>query len=182
MKFPPLRLLAFALLANVAHAQSPQNLTAPGAVKPLGANWQAAGALAGDPRNDKVLTALPGAGILVNNPTKEARSHLVTAWDHSDVELDLDFLLTAGSNSGVYLMGRYEVQLFDSWGVTTPTASDCGGIYSRWDAARGAGKEAYEGAAPRAGGRRHVVAEQPPEPAPAPAPDAPAALEPQAEA
>lgn len=154
MKFPPLRLLACALLAQVAQAQSPQTLTAPGAVKPLGANWQTAGALGGDPRHEKILTALPGAGILVNNPTKEAKSHLVTAWDHGDLELDLDFLLTAGSNSGVYLMGRYEVQLFDSWGVTTPTAGDCGGIYSRWDAARGAGKEAYEGAAPRANAAR----------------------------
>jgi hypothetical protein len=42
------------------------------------------------------------------------------------------------------------VQLFDSWGVKTPSYSDCGGIYQRWDASRGAGKEGFEGTAPRA--------------------------------
>lgn len=151
MKFLPLRLLACALLAHVAHAQSPLTLTAPGALKTLGANWQSASALGGDPRHDKILTGLPGSGLLVNNPTKQARAHLVTAWDHADVELELDFLLTAGSNSGVYLMGRYEVQLFDSWGQTAATKpSDCGGIYDRWDAARGQGNESYDGTAPRA--------------------------------
>ena len=140
MKLLPLRLLACALLAHVAHAQSPLTLTAPGALKDFGANWQYARALGGDPRHDKILTGLPGSGVLVNNPTKQARAHLVTAWDHADVELELDFLLSAGSNSGVYLMGRYESQLFDSWGKKVPQDIDCGAIYHRWDAARGKGK------------------------------------------
>jgi len=69
MKFLPLRLLACALLAHVAHAQSPLTLTAPGALKTLGANWQSASALVGDPRHEKILTGLPGAGLLVNNPS-----------------------------------------------------------------------------------------------------------------
>lgn len=112
------------------------------------ANWQQARALGGDPRIEKSLTTLSGTGILVNNPTPAARGHLFTAWEHGDLELDLDFLMTAGSNSGVYLMGRYEVQLFDSWGVKVPTAADCGSIYERWDGARGKGREGYEGVAP----------------------------------
>ena len=62
MKFLPLRLLACALLAHIAHAQSPLTLTAPGALKTLGANWQSASALGGDPRHDKILTGLPGSG------------------------------------------------------------------------------------------------------------------------
>jgi hypothetical protein len=33
------------------------------------------------------------------------------------------------SNSGVYLMGRYEVQVLDSWGEEHPEYSDCGGLY-----------------------------------------------------
>ena len=32
-------------------------------------------------------------------------------------------------NSGVYLLGRYEVQVLDSYGLT-PTPDDCGAIYS----------------------------------------------------
>jgi len=151
MILPPRRLLALtvlSLLVSTARAANPSDF------QPLGANWQIAGGIGGDPRTEKNLTPLPGAGVLINNPVKEARAHLVTAWDHGDLELDLDFLLTPGSNSGVYLMGRYEVQLFDSWGVAQPKSGDCGGIYDRWDAARGKGKEGYDGVAPLANAAR----------------------------
>lgn len=160
----PLRVLARALAASavlvtVARAQSllaperaPLDSLAP--FKPAASNWQLAGGLGGDPRRDKTLTATPGTGLLVCNPTPDAKAHLFTSWEHGDLELDLDFLLTPGSNSGVYLQSRYEVQLFDSWGVKEPKSSDCGGIYERWDATRGAGKERYEGTAPRANASR----------------------------
>lgn len=116
------------------------------------ANWKLSGDLAGDPRRDNTLKPTSGANMFVCNPgkEKETRGHLFTTWEHGDLELDLEFLLTPGSNSGVYLQGRYEVQLFDSWGVREPKSSDCGGIYVRWDATREKGKEAYEGRAPRA--------------------------------
>lgn len=32
-------------------------------------------------------------------------------------------------NSGVYLQGRYEVQVLDSYGIEKPESGDCGGIY-----------------------------------------------------
>ena len=43
-------------------------------------------------------------------------------------------------------MGRYEIQVFDSWGVDSSQVkhSDCGGIYERWKDDKG-----YEGHAPR---------------------------------
>ncbi|MBL9201843.1 MAG: DUF1080 domain-containing protein [Opitutaceae bacterium] len=134
----------------------PVRLDSLGAFRPAGPNWQLASELAGDPRREKTLTAVAGTGMLVCNPgkEKETRTHLVTTWEHGDLELDLEFLLTPGSNSGVYLQGRYEVQLFDSWGVKEPKAADCGGIYSRWDSARGKGKEAFDGIAPRANASR----------------------------
>jgi hypothetical protein len=146
-----------AALPVVVPAQSslppePVKLDTLAAFRDVTANWQLAGDLAGDPRRDKTLAVTAGTGVLVCNPgtTKETRGHLFTAWEHGDLELDLEFLLTPGSNSGVYLQGRYEVQLFDSWGVKEPKVTDCGAIYSRWDAARGAGKEAYDGHAPLA--------------------------------
>jgi hypothetical protein len=149
---------AFAL-ATIARAQSLlpptavslDNLTA---FKAPAASWQIAGGLSGDPRTQKILTALPGVGVLVNNPTDSVHGNLATNAEYGDSEVDLDFLLTPGSNSGIYLMGRYELQLFDSWGVKAPTYSDCGGIYQRWDPARGPGKEGYEGIAPRANASR----------------------------
>lgn len=130
----------------------PVALESAAAFRPLTANWQLARDLAGDPRHDKTLGIVPGTGILVCNPgtEKDKRGHLFTAWEHGDLELELEFLLAPGSNSGVYLQGRYEVQLFDSWGVRTPTSADCGGIYVRYDAARGKDNERYEGTAPRA--------------------------------
>ncbi len=155
----PLRVFACAFLAiAAAHAQSlipPERvpLDSLAAFRAPPANWQLAGGLAGDPRHDKTLTPTPGFGVLVNNPSKKAPDpieNLFTAWEHADLELDLDFLMAPGSNSGVFLQGRYEVQLFDSSGVKTPTFADCGGIYERWDDKRGKGKEGYEGIAPLA--------------------------------
>ena len=124
------------------------------AFKSPASNWQTAGGVGGNPRVDKTLVAAPGNGILVNNPTKDAHSQLVTKSEYGDAEVDLDFLMTSGSNSGVYLMGRYELQLFDSWKAKTPTFADCGGIYQRWDDARGEGKQGYEGHAPIANASR----------------------------
>ncbi len=164
MVIPPLVVRTFLtlLLAALCTTQTPVqaqsslpperlSLESFAAFQPPGPNWTLAGAIAGDPRREKQLPLAPGTGVVACNPgtTRETRTHLFTAWEHGDLELDLEFLLTPRSNSGVYLQGRYEVQLFDSWGVRSPTAADCGGIYQRWDAARGAGKEGHEGHAPR---------------------------------
>lgn len=152
-------LAAATFLAGPLHAQSllpPDRvaLDSPGEFRPGAGNWRVAGGIAGDPRRDKTFAAADGKGVLVNLPTTAARSHLVTAWEHGDLELDLEFLLPVGSNSGIYLQGRYEIQLFDSWGVREPKSGDSGGIYLRWGAARGAGKEGFEGHAPRANAAR----------------------------
>jgi hypothetical protein len=49
----------------------------------------------------------------------------------------------------VYFQGRYEVQVFDSWGVEKPKHSDCGGIYERWRDDRG-----FEGRPPKVNASR----------------------------
>src|ERR1051326_6330254 len=69
--------------------------------------------------------------------------NLATDQKFSDIELYLEFMLAKGSNSGVYLHGLYEVQIFDSYGSTEPvTSSDCGGIYHRWIDNHGVGGSA----------------------------------------
>jgi hypothetical protein len=55
------------------------------------------------------------------------------------VELYVEFLIPAKSNSGVYLHGLYEVQVFDSYGVEHPKYIDCGAIYERWINEKGVG-------------------------------------------
>lgn len=77
----------------------------------------------------KPLTFLEGTGILLNINDQTKRDHIVTNWEHGDIELEFEVMLPKGSNSGVYLQGRYEVQLLDSWGVKNPKFSDIGGIY-----------------------------------------------------
>lgn len=163
LTFSPSRLIQAHFLAFAIVAAAPGQSVIPATSVPLdnlgafhspAANWQVAGAVGGDPRTQKSLTALVGSGTLVNNPTEKERGNLITAAEYGDLEVDLDFLMTPGSNSGVYLMGRYEVQLFDSWRVKSPAYSDCGGIYERWDEARGPGKQGYEGHAPLANASR----------------------------
>jgi 3-keto-disaccharide hydrolase len=91
------------------------------------------------------LSAVPGntpGGEILNGPTGRT-SNLVTDQKFGDVELYLEFMLAKGSNSGVYLHGLYEVQVFDSWDSEEPmTSSDCGGIYHRWINEHGVGGSA----------------------------------------
>ncbi len=63
--------------------------------------------------------------------------HLYTKEEFGDIELELDFMMAKNSNSGVYLQGRYEIQLLDSWMKLDPTSSDAGGVYLRWTPERG---------------------------------------------
>ena len=116
--------------------------------KSPGGNWQLAGKAYGDFAKDKDLQIENGTGLLANLPTDSANENLFSSWEHGDLELELEFLLPKGSNSGVYLQGRYEIQLFDSWGKPEISHADCGGIYQRWDPSRGEGNEGFEGHAP----------------------------------
>jgi len=110
-------------------------------------DWFAAGEVGLDPADAKKLAGKPGNGALVNGNGKT--KNLLSAADHADVEGHVEFMVSKGSNSGVYFMGRYEIQVLDSWGKEKASYSDCGGIYQRWDPKRGKGSEGFEGHAPR---------------------------------
>ena len=73
----------------------------------------------------------PGSGLLVNGPTGRT-ANLFTDMLHGDCELHLEFVVPKGSNSGVYFMGQYEIQVLDSWGETELKYGTCGGVYARW--------------------------------------------------
>ncbi|HVG16936.1 MAG TPA: family 16 glycoside hydrolase, partial [Chitinophagaceae bacterium] len=113
-------------------------------------SWRIAGGVFASLEKDNLLTTTPGTGILVNLPEQKAPGKdLLTQLQHGDADVELDYLMAKKSNSGIYLQGRYEIQLLDSWGVRRPNYGDNGGIYERWDDSRGKGKEGYEGFAPR---------------------------------
>ncbi len=116
--------------------------------KPADANWSIQGDAMGLPGTQYHLVTKPGTGMLVNQPSPGKNSNLISAEEYGDLDLQFDFLMPKGSNSGIYLMGRYEVQLNDAWGIRNPAFSDCGGIYQRWDPSKSAGNEGFEGVPP----------------------------------
>ena len=140
-------LAALLLPVQGAAAQSGEShdLADLSAFQPAEANWSTAGAIRADPETEHSLEPVEGDGILVNRPTPAARNNLLSRFEHGDADLELQFMMARGSNSGIYLQGRYEVQLLDSWGETQPRFSDCGGVYQR----RRADGTQFEGAAPR---------------------------------
>jgi hypothetical protein len=120
-----------------------------GAFRAPGANWQVVGGVSAERNRRHHLATRPGTGVLANLPGVRGATDLLTEWEHGDLELELEVLMPRGSNSGIYLQGRYEVQLLDSWGVREPRFSDMGGIYERWDPSRPEGSRGFEGQAPR---------------------------------
>jgi hypothetical protein len=113
-------------------------------------NWTIEGAVQAA-YSDTSLQVATGQGILVNtlrNGKYKRSDDLTFGFSHGDIHLMFDFMMPKKGNSGVYLQGRYEVQLADSWGKKKINFGDCGGIYERWDDARGKSNEGYDGYAP----------------------------------
>jgi hypothetical protein len=110
--------------------------------KPTG-DWRVVKSVAMLPPDNKKLALEEGAGVLVNGAGGRT-INLHSQFEHGDVDAHIEFCIPKSSNSGIYFMGRYEIQIFDSYGTNSPTYSDCGGIYQRWK-----GNQGYEGHAPR---------------------------------
>jgi type 1 glutamine amidotransferase len=109
-------------------------------------DWQTVGAASMDPESPKRLISKSGDGIIVNG-SKGKAVDIFSKAEFADMLAHIEFMVPQGSNSGVYFMGRYEVQILDSWGVTELKHGDCGGIYQRWDENRQ--PKGYEGHPPR---------------------------------
>lgn len=109
-------------------------------------NWKIVGNALGS-YNDTALNTSSGSGILFNDYNRSIQfqpgRNLQTAFEHGDIVLEFDLMIPKGSNSGIYLQSRYEVQINDSWNVKLPKQGDMGGIYERWKDDKG-----YEGKAP----------------------------------
>jgi hypothetical protein len=112
------------------------------------ANWQIVGDVMLNRDNPKLLATKSGKDILINGPVGQARD-IVTKAQFGDVSIHVEFMISEGSNSGVYLQGQYEVQIYDSYQMQTPRypGIECGGIYERWDEKRD--PKGYEGYSPR---------------------------------
>lgn len=84
------------------------------------------------------LSAKPAPGDRIVNGADGKTASLVTRDSFGSFELYAEFLLAKGSNSGIYLHGLYEIQIFDSYGFTGAlTPGDLGGVYERPDGTAG---------------------------------------------
>ena len=83
------------------------------------AGWEVAGG---------IISVVPGTG------------DIVTEEKFTDFYLHLEFMEPdmpeatgqGKGNSGVFLQGRYEVQVLDSYGIEVPGKGDCGAIYNQF--------------------------------------------------
>ena len=99
------------------------------------------------------LLAIPEPGGRILNGNGRT-ANLVTDEKHRDIELYLEFMLAKGSNSGVYLQGLYEIQIFDSYGSESAMkTSDGGAVYHRWINNQGVGGSAPKVNASRPAGQ-----------------------------
>ena len=66
-----------------------------------------------------VLANIAGGGV-----------DIFTEQKFGDCLIEVEFMIPKGSNSGVYVMGEYEVQVFDSYGKDKLGMGDLGALYS----------------------------------------------------
>lgn len=92
--------------------------------------WVVAAAVM-DPQNPGQL-ALMGPVPASEAQLVNARGGGVDAYTEQkwgDCTIDLELMVPRGSNSGIYVMGEYEVQVLDSYGKPQVGPGDIGGLY-----------------------------------------------------
>lgn len=115
-------------------------------------DWRIVGDASADISQPNLLTTTEGKGVLacIHQQGKYGMEYeLFSKLEHGDLDIEFDFMMAKGSNSGIYLQSRYEIQLYDSWGKKSVKYNDLGGIYERWNEAMPEGQKGYEGYAPR---------------------------------
>jgi hypothetical protein len=80
-----------------------------------------------NPRELIVSEARPGEGELINQ--QRGGVDIFTTAEFGDCILSIEVLVPRGSNSGIYMMGNYEIQVLDSWGKDQIGPGDMGGLY-----------------------------------------------------
>ncbi|MBM4041009.1 MAG: DUF1080 domain-containing protein [Planctomycetes bacterium] len=86
-------------------------------------------------------------GALVNTkPTEKGKRgvDIFTEQTFRNFQLHIEFKVPKGGNSGVYLRGRKEIQVHDSFGIEKPGTGHCGGLYGKAGAMVNACKPAGE--------------------------------------
>ena len=83
-----------------------------------------------DPDNPRRLVVEPAGDRPGELVTAEGHGHdLYTEGKFGDCTIEVEVMVPKGSNSGIYVMGEYEIQVLDSFGKTQVGPGDMGGLY-----------------------------------------------------
>ena len=91
-----------------------------------------------DKGNHKFLSMAGGVidwpienGVITSTSNKKNQNHIVSKLHFKDADIHVEFLLPekGPGNSGVYIHGNYEVQVFNSYGKEKVTQDDAGAVY-----------------------------------------------------
>jgi hypothetical protein len=82
------------------------------------------------PDDPKMLVAADGKGEMINlSPEHGASRDIYSKAKFGDCRIELQVVVPQGSNSGIYVMGEYEIQVLDSWGRQKMGGGDMGAVY-----------------------------------------------------
>ncbi|MBN2594148.1 MAG: DUF1080 domain-containing protein [Sedimentisphaerales bacterium] len=82
------------------------------------------------PDDPKMLIAAAGKGEMINvTPEHGASRDIYSNAKFGDCRIEVQVMVPQGSNSGIYVMGEYEIQVLDSWGRQKMTGGDMGAVY-----------------------------------------------------
>lgn len=126
----------------------------PGCVRHFPFDWIATKGVIWDSSDSARLAAVPEVGDRMLNGRNGRTQDLITDEKFGNVELYVEFMVARRSNSGVYLQGHYEVQILDSFGVTTPAYGDAGGIYEGFSKFERIANNKFAGSPPRVNAAR----------------------------
>ncbi len=94
--------------------------------------WKVCGAVMNATNNNELQIAPLSTGKPYLTNLKGGGTDIITEAKFGDITLELEFMVPKGSNSGIYLMGEYEVQILDSFGKPDEKLGqgDLGALYS----------------------------------------------------
>jgi 3-keto-disaccharide hydrolase len=81
-----------------------------------------------DPADPHKVVVAPEGNEMVNAEGHSCDISTEAKW--GDALIEVEVLVAKGQNSGVYVMGEYEIQVLDSFGKEKVGAGDMGGLYA----------------------------------------------------
>lgn len=95
-----------------------------------GDSWQLAGNVYANRARVGAMAVTEGKGILVGSAPAGSTgvAEISTKWEHQQMDLELDFMLSAEAEGYIVFQNQYAVHLRDSWMKDSLTAEDCGAV------------------------------------------------------